>query len=335
MTTVAVIGAGAWGTALAHLLSLKGHQVTIWAREPQVVESINQSHENKIFLKGQELDNKLKASLDFNETLGNAELIVNVIPTQYIRKTFEQLDISKLSSESVFVNASKGIEQKSLCLISEIFEEILPEFMKSRIAVLSGPSFAEEVVKGYPTSVTVASPDENLTKIVANWFHLPFFRTYTTQDMVGVQLGGALKNVMAIAAGAVDGMGLGLNTRAALITRGLSEIARLGIAMNADPQTFSGLSGMGDLLLTCTGNLSRNRSVGYRLGQGESIDSIIESMNSVAEGVATSRSAWNLAQKYSVDMPITKAVYGGLYESDSPKDALKQILSRNLKHDGI
>ncbi|MBU1238104.1 NAD(P)-dependent glycerol-3-phosphate dehydrogenase [Myxococcota bacterium] len=335
MITAAVIGAGAWGTSIANLLGVKGHRVRIWAREPQVVETINTTAENSLFFPGFPLSPNVSATTQLAEALGGADLVVNVVPTQFIRSTWKDLEKGSLPRGAIYVNASKGIEQGSLSLISRIFEEIFPHVFHEKLVTLSGPSFAEEVALGHPTSVTAASHDSDLALTVAEWFHLPYFRVYTSDDPVGVQLGGALKNVMAIAAGAVDGLGLGLNTRAALITRGLSEIARLGLALGARQETFIGLSGMGDLILTCTGSLSRNRTVGFKLGSGVPIDQILRGSNTVAEGVATAKSAMMLARKHEVDMPITRAVYGGIYEGKSASEALTSILARDLKHDGI
>lgn len=332
---IAVLGSGAWGTALAHMLAGRHPRVVQWVREPDVEADINERHENTRFLPGILLHPALRASVDPHEALDGADMVVNVIPTQFIRATWLEIGPEHLPSDAVVINASKGIEQETLYLVSQIFDELFPSWISSRFCVLSGPSFAEEAARGLPTSVALAAPRDALGRDVADVFHLPHFRLYTTLDLVGVQLGGALKNVIAIAAGAVDGMNLGHNTRAAVITRGLAEIARLGAQMGANTQTFFGLSGMGDLVLTTTGALSRNRTVGLRLGAGEPLEAILAGMNAVAEGVPTARSAYALAQKYRVDMPITQAVHDGLYLSRKPQEALWSILSRSLKADGV
>ncbi len=332
---VAVLGSGAWGTALAHMLAGRHSRVMQWVREPEVETAINERHENDRFLPGVPLNPALLASCDPHRVLEGADVVVNAIPTQFIRATWMDIGPEHLPSDAVVVNASKGIEQETLCLVSQIFDEIFPSWISARFCVLSGPSFAEEAARGMPTSVALAAPREQLGRDVAQAFHLPHFRLYTTLDLVGVQLGGALKNVIAIAAGAVDGMNLGHNTRAAVVTRGLAEIARLGAYMGANTQTFFGLSGMGDLVLTTTGALSRNRTVGLRLGAGESLEDILASMTAVAEGIPTARSAYALSQKHHVDMPITHAVHDGLFLSRKPQEALWSILSRSLKSDGI
>lgn len=332
---IAVMGSGAWGTALAHLMATRHPNVYQWVREADVESGINELHENTRFLPGIQLHPGIMASRDPERVLAGADFVVNVIPTQFIRPTWTEIGVDQLSPDAIIVNASKGIEQESLFLVSQIFDDLFPSWISSRFCVLSGPSFAEEVVRGLPTSVALAAPRESIGREVAQILHLPHFRVYTTLDLMGVQLGGALKNVIAIAAGAVDGMGLGNNTRAAVITRGLAEIARLGARMGAHTQTFFGLSGLGDLVLTTTGQLSRNRTVGLRIGAGESLADILDSMESVAEGVPTAKSAYMLAQRHQVDMPITQAVYDGLYLSQKPQEALWSILSRSLKADGV
>jgi len=332
---IAVMGSGAWGTALAHLLATRHSNVLQWVREADVEAGINEQHENPRFLPGVKLHPGIVASRDPELVLEGAGLVVNAIPTQFIRPTWTEIGVGTLPSGAIVVNASKGIEQESLFLVSQIFDDLFPSWISSRFCVLSGPSFADEVVHGLPTSVALAAPRESIGREVAQMLHLPHFRVYTTLDLMGVQLGGALKNVIAIAAGAVDGMALGNNTRAAVITRGLAEIARLGARMGAHTQTFFGLSGLGDLVLTTTGALSRNRTVGLRIGAGESLAEILASMESVAEGVPTAKSAFMLAQRHQVDMPITQAVYDGLYLSQKPQEALWSILSRSLKADGI
>ncbi len=327
---ISVVGAGSWGTALASLLSGSGHDVTIWALEDEVAEQINRSHKNDMYLAGYDLPPALRASSSLEEVLDDTELVVNVVPTQFVARVWNSVS---LPTSVPVVTASKGIERSTLRLVTGILDDVLVSH--GPLLVLSGPSFAEEVMKRHPTNVTLASEDRNMVRQVAEVFHMPWFRVYGWHDPTGVQIAGALKNVMAIASGAVEGMGFGNNTRAALITRGLSEIARIGVAMGSDPMTFMGLAGLGDLVLTCTGGLSRNRMVGLRLGRGESLEDILAGMNSVAEGVATSESAYRLAESLGVDSPIISAVYSGIYEGISPRDALNALLSRTLKQDGI
>ncbi|MBN2724974.1 MAG: NAD(P)-dependent glycerol-3-phosphate dehydrogenase [Deltaproteobacteria bacterium] len=335
MKKASVIGAGAWGTSLAQVLAQAGFDVLMWAKEEEVVDSINEENQNSIFLKDFSLHKNIRCTDVIDEAVNFGEIIVNAVPTQFIRSSWSMVSEDLLGSNKIVINASKGIEEKTLKLVSMIFEDLFPGIVDDNFAVISGPSFAEEVTKNHPTSVSIAAVNEELAKNLSGRLHLRHFRLYSTSDITGVQLGGALKNVMAIAAGAIDGMGLGFNTRAAMITRGLSEIARLGLEMGACGMTFSGLSGMGDLVLTCTGNLSRNRQVGYRLGKGESVDAILSGMKQVAEGVATSSSGYMLSKMYEVDMPITTAVYSGIFQKGTAKEELSVILDRELKHDGI
>lgn len=334
MKNIGVIGAGSWGTTLADLLAKRGHNVTLWAYEPELVLEMGQSRENRLFLPGITLAENLRYSGSLQEAVSNKEIILFVVPSQALRSVLHTA-ISHIDDKSIIVSASKGIEVESLKLVSEIYQELLPENLYRRFAALSGPSFAREVAMEMPTAVVAAALDPFVAKEVQDAFTSSFFRVYTNSDVIGVELGGAVKNVIAIAAGIVDGLGFGCNTRAALITRGLAEISRLGAALGARPETFAGLAGMGDLVLTCTGDLSRNRSVGIQLGQGRTLAEILSEMRMVAEGVKSTESTCLLAWKLGIDMPITFKVYEILYKNIPAKDAVVELMSRNLKAEGF
>lgn len=323
---ILVVGAGSWGTTLAAMLADKGFDVLLWAHEEEIVEQINNDRTNDVYLPEIKLPLDLRATRNLVDSVVKARYIVSAVPTQHIRSVFAPLK-QYLSSESVIVSVSKGIEIGTHLTPSRILKEILGR----PVSVLSGPSFAKEVVARRPTAVTLASEDKKTGLLLQELFNTDYFRVYTHDDIIGVEFGGALKNVVAIAAGICDGMGLGYNARAALITRGLSEITRLGISMNAQEMTFSGLSGLGDLVLTCTGALSRNHTVGFKLGQGIKLNDIIGQMPQIAEGIATTLSAHDLSKKQIVDMPITKQVYLTLYEGKPPSEALNDLMNRALK----
>ncbi|HAN32656.1 MAG TPA: glycerol-3-phosphate dehydrogenase [Myxococcales bacterium] len=333
---VGVIGGGAWGTALAIHAARAGHDVVMWAREAQVVNDINDSRENKIFLPGFEVPSRLSATTDLQACVTHAQLLLTVTPTPYVSSVVGQC-APWLREDHILVSCSKGIENNSLELVSEILERNLPTRFHSQIAYLSGPSFAKEVALQHPTAVTVASYLPGLGHKVQQLLSTNRFRCYTTRDVVGVEMGGALKNVMAICTGAADGLGFGYNARAGLITRGLGEISRMAVRKGANPLTLQGLAGMGDLVLTCTGELSRNRSVGKRLGAGETLDEILASTVTVAEGVLTSRSAWQLAQKLGVaaQVPIIEGAYRVLWEGQDLMDALEALMARPLKDEWV
>ncbi len=327
---VGVIGAGAWGTALAHLMATKGEDVTIWAYEQEVADDINNVHENRIYLPDAELPENLHGTSELQKALEGKELILSVVPSHVVRPVLTQA--AKYLPHGVpIVSASKGIENDTLMTMSEVLEDVLPMVYHPMLAFLSGPSFAREVVKMQPTAVSVASRFEKVAQAVQQMMSSIYFRVYSSNDVAGVELGGALKNVIAIASGAAAGLGLGTNTSAALITRGLAEITRLAVKRGANPLTLSGLSGMGDLVLTCTGPLSRNRTVGEKLGKGMKLDDIIHDMKQVAEGVKTAKSVHNLAAKQGVEMPISEMVYRILYENKPAQDALVELMSRSLK----
>ncbi|MCP3676022.1 MAG: NAD(P)-dependent glycerol-3-phosphate dehydrogenase [Deltaproteobacteria bacterium] len=331
MRRIGVIGAGSWGTALANHLAGRGEpSVKLWVREEEVLRDITERRENGHFLPGIRLSDRLAVTLSIEEAIDGADMIVNVVPSQFVRTVFPSI-ADKVADGTIIVSASKGIEESSLQTVSGVLSEVLPTRLHKSIAVISGPSFAKEVALGLPTALCAASESDEVAAKVQQTFSTPTFRVYTNRDMIGVELGGALKNVIAIAVGISDGLGLGTNSRAALITRGLAEMVRLGEAMGADPQTFSGLSGLGDLVLTCTGDLSRNRSVGLALGRGKGLNEIVSEMKMVAEGVKTAKSVYKLTKKFGVDMPIVESTYRILYEEKPPKDAVMELMARGLR----
>jgi glycerol-3-phosphate dehydrogenase (NAD(P)+) len=332
MSRIAVVGAGAWGTALAAHAARHDHDVRLWAREPEVVREIEEHNENKLFLEGVQLPKSIAASTEPAKVLEGAELVILVPPSAYLRVVAASM-APVMPKDARIVIATKGIENGSLKLMADVVAEAMPGVAASRIAVLSGPSFAREVASGLPTDVVVASKSEAVAKDVADALHSPVFRVYTSKDPTGVEVGGAVKNVLAIAAGACDGLGMGTNARAALVTRGLAEMARLGVAMGGDPLTFMGLSGVGDLILTATGPLSRNRSLGLKIAEGVDPKAYVLSQRTVAEGFGTAKAAWALAQKLGVEMPITEQVYYVLHEGRPLFDALKMLLTRAQKHE--
>lgn len=326
-----VLGAGSWGTALAVQLARQGHDVVIWDRNPERCEIINTEHRNPRYLKTETLPDNLRASADLQECVARSKLLVPVLPSHALRDVMVQCVDALQPSVSISC-ATKGIEQGSLKTMHEVLQEILPEEHRQSVSLLYGPSFALEVTRGLPTAVVCAGPDVP-AHIAAGAFHGDAFRAYHTEDTVGVCIGGSLKNVMAIACGVSDGLGLGANARAAIMTRGLAEITRLAVALGAQPLTMMGLAGMGDLVLTCTGNLSRNRRVGLALGEGRTLQSILEELGEVAEGVVTAQSAHELAQREGVDMPITAEIQALLHEGKSAREAIADLLSRERKHE--
>lgn len=328
---VSVVGAGAWGTTLANLLAESGSRVRLWAREPEVVDSFRKRGENGLYLEGVALNrNRLSVTNSLSATLRGADVVVWVCPVQYSAAVLAAA-VPHIPLRATVVSASKGIEVTTLRRMDEIFAAELPEKQAHRLCVLSGPSFAKEVVAGAPTAVVVASRDEDARLAVQALFQTDRFRVYTNPDVVGVELGGALKNVIAVAAGVAAGLELGHNAVAALMTRGLAEISRLGVALGAEPRTFAGLAGMGDLVLTCTGGLSRNRTVGHRLGLGHSIEDVLGEARTVAEGVATVRAVHELARKLGVEMPVSAEVHRIVAEGADPMEALDRLMTREPK----
>ena len=328
---IAVIGAGSWGTALANLLAEKqGLEVHLWVREESVYNDIKERHKNEEFLPGVRLASALNPSKSFDEVLDAKELVLIAVPSHVFRGVLEGLK-AYLPPGVPLMMATKGIENDSLMVMSQVVETVLGSRFLKNFACLAGPSFAKEVSQKLPTAVSIACGDKVHGEKLQRLFSRNFFRVYQSSDVVGTQLGGALKNVIAIAAGVCDGLDFGHNARAALITRGLAEITRLGVKMGSNPHTFAGLAGMGDLVLTCTGDLSRNRTVGFQVGKGRSIDEITQQMKMVAEGVKTSKSAHELAEHQKVVMPIVEQVYQILYEAKNPRQAVKELMRRDLK----
>jgi glycerol-3-phosphate dehydrogenase (NAD(P)+) len=326
MTHISVIGAGSWGTTLAALLADKGHEVSLWVYEKDLAEEIKKTRINRIFLSELTIPESVKVSHRIDEVLKKATYVLNVVPTQHIRTVFKNA-VPSIPGDAHIISASKGIEKNTLLTSSEILKELSGR----QSAVLSGPTFAKEVVKKLPTAVTIAAVDNDTALRVQKIFSTEFFRVYTHDDVLGIELGGALKNVIAIASGISDALRLGYNARAALITRGLAEITRLGVAMGAREETFRGLSALGDLVLTCTGPLSRNYTVGTKLGQGIALNDILSDMSMVAEGVFTSDSAHELSRKYNVEMPIVGEINKVINEGKNPSVAVRELMTRSLK----
>lgn len=326
---IGVIGAGSWGTTLANHLKRKGHGVTLWVYERELCELIIKERKNPLYLPDIPIEEGILATNSIDDACKDKEVILFVVPSHVIRgiikKALPYID------ESIIISATKGIENSSLLTPSQILREILPDKIHKNISVLSGPSFAREVSIGLPTAVAVASEEIRVAQYIQKIFSTPHFRIYTNSDVIGTELGGALKNVIAIAVGISDGLKLGNNARAALITRGLAEMIRLGTKMGANPLTFSGLAGFGDLVLTCTSDMSRNRTVGLKLGKGMKLREVLQDMKMVAEGVKTTKAAFKLSQRHNVEMPITEQVYKVLYKGKSPEDAVSTLLSRNLR----
>ncbi len=332
MATAAVIGAGAWGTALAKVLADQGDETRLWSWREDLARAVEEERENRRYLPGFTLPASLRATSDLDAALGGADLAVLVVPSHALREVSLAMK-PLLTPGAMVVSATKGIENDTLMLMSEVIADVLGPDVAARSAYLSGPSFAKEVALGLPTNIVIASADHDQSILAQRRFATDRLRVYSSDDPAGVEVGGALKNVIAIAAGACDSLGFGHNTRAALITRGLAEISRIAVAKGGNPLTLAGLAGMGDLVLTCTGDLSRNRTVGVEMGKGRSLDDVLGTLGHVAEGVKTARSARDLALKLGVDLPICNEVYQVLYEGKSPKDAVRAVLTRPLKRE--
>jgi glycerol-3-phosphate dehydrogenase (NAD(P)+) len=322
-----VIGGGAWGTALAHVLGTNGHEVTLWAREPEVVESVNMRHENEMFLAGAPLSKGVKASGDMGAALADAKIVIYAAPSAHLRK-IAKLAAPHVAKGAILGVATKGIEEGTLALMTDV---ACSEHPTCEVVAISGPSFAAEVVENLPTAIVAASTDAKAARAVQEAFSNANFRVYTQSDVIGVELGGALKNVMAVATGIVEGVGLGHNSRAALITRGLAEMTRLGVAVGARASTFAGLAGLGDLVLTCTGSLSRNRAVGEEVGRGATLAEALAGKQTVAEGVVTAKSAGQLAKMQDVEMPIVEMVNRILFEGHNARGAVTEMMTRSLR----
>lgn len=329
---IGVVGAGSWGTALANLLALKGYPIDLWVYEDEVIAQIKEKRENKVFLPGVRLSTNIEPCGDIKAVAAEKDLLLVVTPSHIMREATQQIR-GTIGGHTIVVTASKGIENNTHLTMTGVLGQTLPELPDDHLAVLSGPSFAREVAQKFPTAVTVAATNLRVAGFVQQVFATNHFRVYTNDDVLGVELGGSVKNVIAIAAGIVDGLGLGLNTRAALITRGQTEIRRLGVAMGAKPRTFTGLAGIGDLILTCTGALSRNHTLGQKIGQGMTLKDILADMRMVAEGVKTAQSVYNLSRKINVEMPICEEMYHILYQDLAPEVALHRLMTRQLRYE--
>ena len=324
---IGVVGAGSWGTALSILLANNGHDIDLWVYEQELYTQLNETRVNSFFLPGHPLPERIRTTLSLEDAVCNQDMVLIVVPTHVIRNTATQL-VSLVRPGCLVINASKGIENESLFTVRQILEQTLPATCK--LGTLSGPTFAAEIAKGIPSAIVAAAETEEVAVRIQNIFSSTRLKVFTSTDPLGVEIGGALKNVIAIATGISDGLGLGHNTRAALITRGLVEITRIGTALGARPETFSGLSGVGDLVLTCTGDLSRNRAVGLQLGQGKTLNQITESMKMVAEGVLTVKSTYALKSKLNIHAAIIEETYQVLYEKKPPKQAMDDLMQVNI-----
>jgi len=325
---IAVLGAGSWGTALAVLLASNGHQVTLWGRKQNVMQDMQTSRRNKQYLPDIQLPDNITADANLEATVSNADEVLLVVPSAAISNIIDNIKPYLRNSARIAI-ASKGFEPNHLMLLHQVAQDKLGK--QSVSCIISGPTFAKEVAKGLPTAITVASNNEQFAKDFATYLSNDHFRAYTSSDVIGVEVGGAVKNVMAIAAGISDGLGFGANTRAALITRGLAEITRLGIKLGGQVETFMGLAGLGDLILTCTDNQSRNRRVGLALAQGKNLETILEELGQVAEGVSSTQKVFNLANTHQIDMPIVEQVYEVIYQNKSPMKAVEDLLKREIK----
>ena len=334
MSRIAILGGGSWGTGLAIVLgrSRRKHDIRIWVREPQIAQSIQERSENPVYLAGCPIPPCVQASTEIQEVLHDAHILIGAVPSAHAREVYA-LAWPHIPLECAIVSATKGLEPATHLRMSEVIEQVFSLRAVPRVAVLSGPSFALEVAHGEPTAVALASQDRALASFLQEEFAGPTFRLYTNDDVLGVELAAAAKNVMAIAAGACQGLGFGHNTLAALITRGLAEMTRLVVALGGKPETLSGLAGLGDLVLTCTGTLSRNRHVGFELGKGRALSEILAEMNMVAEGVGTTAALLALARDHGIELPITEQVHSILHLGNSPQDAIRAIMERPLKRE--
>ena len=332
MSKIGMLGVGSFAMALAHLLGHKGEEILMWSHDPSIAESINKTHKNNHFLTEMTLPTHVHSTTSLDETIKDCAYLISVIPSQFIRPVIGEI-ASKIGDDVIIINGAKGIENDTLKTISEIFEELFPKRLHSQLAYISGPSFAAELAQKQITAVAVASHSENTAQKVKDLLTTSYFKVLTTKDVIGIELCGSLKNIIAIAAGIVDGLNLGANTQAALITGGLTEIRRIGIQKGANITTFHGLAGVGDLVLTCTGDLSRNRFVGRELAKGKKISQILNNMEMVAEGVKTTLSAYQLAQKLGVKIPIITEIYKIIYEDKEPQKAVSDLMTLDFQSD--
>lgn len=327
-----VIGAGGWGTTISILLNSNGHNITLYEYKPEYAEFLKQTRENKIYLPGVKIPEEIFITSNLEEAVSKKHFVVLAVPVQYLRSIISKINFQSIRN-SIIVNLAKGIEISTLKRVSEIIKDVFPSIDENQISTLSGPSHAEEVARKIPTAVVASSISIDTAKFVQNEFMNPYFRVYATTDIVGVELGGSLKNVIAIGAGICDGAGFGDNTKAAIMTRGIAEISRLGIALGARPETFAGLSGMGDVIVTCMSKYSRNRYVGEQIGKGEKLNQLLQEMEMVAEGVTTSKSVYLLSKKVNVEVPICTEVYKILYEDKDPIVATTDLMTRQPKEE--
>jgi len=328
--SAAILGGGSWGITLAILLFEKGFSVKVWEFERKQAEILRKKRKLR-FLPWVDIPQEIEITSSISNALEGTRLVIVALPSHVVRRVAKKIAEIALPEDTIIVNASKGLENSTLLRMSEVLSEELPRKLRKRIVVLSGPSHAEEVSRKIPTTVVVASTNEKLNREVQKIFFTPYFRVYTNSDIIGVEMGGALKNIIAVAAGIADGLGLGDNSKAALITRGLVEITRLGKALGAKPATFSGLSGMGDLIVTCTSNYSRNRNFGEKIGQGKSLKKALSEIKMVVEGIRTTKAAYQLAKKYKVSMPITEQAYNVLFKNKKPSEAVRDLMLREAK----
>ena len=330
MTKITVFGTGSFGTALANVLAENGHSVLMWGKNENTVDEINQSHQNKRYLKDVTLIETIKATSQLEQAVNFSDIFLIALPTKAIRNVVTEID-QHIKTKKTFIHVAKGIENETFKRVSEMIEDSVSKNHKNGVGVLSGPSHAEEVVIKQPTTVAASSKDEHISKLIQDLFMNDYLRVYTNNDLIGVELGGALKNIIAVASGIVAGMGYGDNAKAALMTRGLAEISRLGEKLGADPMTFLGLGGIGDLIVTCTSTHSRNYTLGYKLGKGKTTEEALNEMNMVVEGIYTTNSVYHLAKAQNVDMPITNALYKVLFEDKPVKDSVKDLMGRDKK----
>ncbi|KAF1684900.1 NAD(P)H-dependent glycerol-3-phosphate dehydrogenase [Staphylococcus hominis] len=330
MTKITVFGTGSFGTALANVLAENGHSVLMWGKNENTVDEINQSHQNKRYLKDVTLIETIKATSQLEQAVNFSDIFLIALPTKAIRDVVTEIN-QHIKTKKTFIHVAKGIENETFKRVSEMIEDSVSKNHKNGVGVLSGPSHAEEVVIKQPTTVAASSKDERISKLIQDLFMNDYLRVYTNNDLIGVELGGALKNIIAVASGIVAGMGYGDNAKAALMTRGLAEISRLGEKLGADPMTFLGLGGIGDLIVTCTSTHSRNYTLGYKLGKGKTTEEALNEMNMVVEGIYTTNSVYHLAKAQNVDMPITNALYKVLFEDKPVKDSVKDLMGRDKK----
>ncbi|MBI3951920.1 MAG: NAD(P)-dependent glycerol-3-phosphate dehydrogenase [Acidobacteria bacterium] len=332
MRRIAIIGAGSWGTALCRLVAHRGHQVTLWAYEPEVVREISETRINSVFLPGFKIPETVRVTGDFEVALADVEIVLSVVPSHVCRQVSKQMR-PYLNPRMIFVSATKGIENGTHMCMHDVVRDVLRDQFEPRFVALSGPSFALEVAQGHPTAVVAASNTPEYAQLIQQELSSPSFRIYSSTDVISVEIGGAVKNVMAIAAGVVAGLGWGYNSTVALATRGLAEMTRLAVALGGRTETMAGLAGMGDLMLTCMGGLSRNRSVGVELGKGRALREVLAEMKMVAEGVKTTRATYELSQKLGIEMPITANMYALLCENKSPREAAEELMMRPLRRE--